>query len=170
MCKRPSTHRIGIRRLTPHLAALVAAVGVVPGLQVVEHRQARRPGCASHPYGVEPISRTLAIAPSSYYAAKTRPPSARSLRDAALGETICELHSAHFSVYGVRKPWRALRRQGEAVGRDQVARLMRAVDIAGVTRTKRVRTTRRRRLASARLTSLGGCSARRRRTACGWPT
>jgi putative transposase len=93
-------------------------------------------------WGVEPICRILAIAPSSYYAAKVRPLSARARRDAALGETIRELHRDHFGVYGVRKLWRALRREGEAVGRDQVGRLMRALGLAGVTRTKRIRTTK----------------------------
>lgn len=92
-------------------------------------------------FGVEPICRTLAVAPSSYYAAKSRPPSARSIRDAELATTIRELHRSHFSVYGVRKLWRQLRREGEAVGRDQVGRLMRALGLAGATRTRRIRTT-----------------------------
>ena len=77
-------------------------------------------------FGVEPICRTLAIAPSSYYAAKTRPPSARALRDSALSGDISRIHAEHFSVYGVRKAWRVLRREGVEVGRDQVGRLMRA--------------------------------------------
>lgn len=93
-------------------------------------------------WGVEPICRTLAIAPSSYYAAKTRPPSARSIRDGELADTIRELHRSHFGVYGVRKLWRQLRREGESVGRDQVGRLMRLVGLQGVTRTKRIRTTK----------------------------
>jgi len=93
-------------------------------------------------WGVEPICRILAIAPSSYYAAKTRPPSARAIRDAELATTITELHRDHFGVYGARKLWRQLRREGEAVGRDQVGRLMRALGLRGATRTKRIRTTR----------------------------
>ncbi len=93
-------------------------------------------------WGVEPICRTLAIAPSSYYAAQVRPLSARALRDAALGEQIATVHRKHFGVYGVRKLWRQLRREGEVVGRDQVGRLMRALGLAGVTRAKRARTTR----------------------------
>jgi putative transposase len=93
-------------------------------------------------WGVEPICRTLAIAPSSYYAAKTRPPSARAVRDAELGADISRIHAEHFSVYGVRKAWRVLRREGIAVGRDQVGRLMRGLGLAGATRTKRIRTTR----------------------------
>ncbi len=61
-------------------------------------------------YGIEPICRTLQVAPSSYYAAKTRPPSARAIRDEALKTDISRIHAEHFSVYGVRKAWRILRR------------------------------------------------------------
>jgi putative transposase len=93
-------------------------------------------------WGVEPICRTLAIAPSSYYAAKVRPLSARALRDAELGEQIATVHRTHFGVYGVRKLWHQLRREGEAVGRDQVGRLMRVLGLTGATRTKRIRTTK----------------------------
>lgn len=92
-------------------------------------------------WGVEPICRTLAIAPSSYYAVKTRPPSARAIRDRALSSDLTRIHAEHFSVYGVRKAWRVLRREGITVGRDQVGRLMRGLGLAGATRTKRVRTT-----------------------------
>jgi putative transposase len=92
-------------------------------------------------YGIEPICRTLAVAPSSYYAAKTRPPSARVIRDEVLSSEISRIHAEHFSVYGVRKAWRVLRREGITVGRDQVARLMRGLGLAGATRTSRMRTT-----------------------------
>lgn len=92
-------------------------------------------------WGVEPICRTLAVAPSSYYAAKTRPPSARAVRDEALTDTLVRIHRANFGVYGVRKAWRTLQRLGIEAGRDQVARLMRTVGLAGATRTKRIRTT-----------------------------
>jgi putative transposase len=93
-------------------------------------------------FGVEPICHTLQVAPSSYYAARARRPSARSVRDEALAADISRIHTEHFSVYGVRKAWRALRREGIAVGRDQVGRLMRTLGLAGATRTKRTRTTR----------------------------
>ena len=93
-------------------------------------------------YGIEPICRTLAIAPSSYYAAKTRPASARAVRDAELSTDITRIHADHFSVYGVRKAWRVLRREGTVVGRDRVGRLMRGLGLAGATRTKRIRTTK----------------------------
>lgn len=93
-------------------------------------------------FGVEPICRVLAVAPSSYYARKTRPPSARSLNDAGVKLVIELVHRANFGVYGVRKVWRALRRLGVEAGRDQVHRLMREVGLQGATRTKKVRTTR----------------------------
>jgi len=92
-------------------------------------------------YGVEPICRILAIAPSSYYAAKVRPPSARAIRDEATGADLTRIYAEHYSVYGVRKAWRVLRREGVDVGRDQVGRLMRTVGLAGATRTRRIRTT-----------------------------
>ena len=64
-------------------------------------------------FGVEPICRALAIAPSTYYAAKSRPPSARSLpRRGARSPSIGRVHEDNFGVYGVRKVWRQLRREG----------------------------------------------------------
>ncbi len=92
-------------------------------------------------FGVEPICRALAVAPSSYYAARTRPASTRAVRDVELSERITQLHTTHFGVYGARKLWRTLRRAGVAVGRDRVARLMGSLGLAGATRTKRIRTT-----------------------------
>jgi putative transposase len=92
-------------------------------------------------FGVEPICQTLEIAPSSYYAARARPPSARSIRDAELKLDIGRIHRANYAVYGARKLWRALRREGTAVGRDQVARLMRGLGLAGAVRGKTRRTT-----------------------------
>jgi putative transposase len=94
-------------------------------------------------FGVEPICETLQVAPSTYYAAKTRPISARGLSDEILGQALCEIHAANFSVYGTRKMWKAMRRAGHDVGRDQVARLMKAQGLYGVRRAKRVRTTKR---------------------------
>ncbi len=92
-------------------------------------------------FGVEPICRALAIAPSTYYAARSRLPSPRALADAELRLDIARVHRDQFGVYGARKLWRALRREGVDVGRDRVARLMSALGLAGATRTKRVRTT-----------------------------
>jgi putative transposase len=92
-------------------------------------------------FGVEPICRTLAIAPSTYYAARSRLPSKRSQEDAALKPEIERVHEDNLDVYGVRKVWRQLRREGCAVGRDRVGRLMAELGLCGATRTKRVRTT-----------------------------
>ena len=93
--------------------------------------------------GVEPICEVLQVAPSSYYAARDRPLCARARRDAELTPRLVELWKANFQVYGSRKLWKAARRAGIEIGRDQTARLMRAAGIQGVLRSKRVRTTRR---------------------------
>ena len=92
-------------------------------------------------FGVEPICQTLEIAPSSYYAAKVRPPSARSRRDAALNADISRIHAGNYAVYGARKLWHALKREGTDIGRDRVARLMRGLGLAGAVRGKVRRTT-----------------------------
>ena len=92
-------------------------------------------------FGVEPICRVLAVAPSSYYAARGRPPSARATADAELRLHIARVHRDQFGVYGARKLWRQLRREGLDVGRARVARLMGTLGLVGATRTKRVRTT-----------------------------
>lgn len=92
-------------------------------------------------WGVEPICRTLGVAPSTYYAAKARPPSARARADAALAAELTRVHALHRSLYGVRKTWHALAREGMPAGRDRVGRLMRALGLVGVTRARRARTT-----------------------------
>ncbi len=92
--------------------------------------------------GVEPICSVLQVAPSTYYAAKARPPSARDLRDGVLRPVLRQLWEDNYRVYGARKLWKAAVRAGWDVGRDQVARLMRAEGIEGARRTKRVRTTK----------------------------
>ena len=92
-------------------------------------------------FGVEPICQALAIAPSTYYAAKGRPLSARACRDAELRPEITRVHRENFGVYGTEKVWRQLAREGIAVGRDRVARLMRACSLRGVRRGAFKRTT-----------------------------
>jgi putative transposase len=87
-------------------------------------------------FGVEPICRTLEIAPSTYYGAISRPCSTRRRRDAELKTDIARVHKGQFR--GIR---RQLNREGIAVGRDRVARLMRALHLEGVRRGKRKRTT-----------------------------
>lgn len=92
-------------------------------------------------FGVEPICRVLQFAPSTYYAAKSRPRSPRAVSDALLGEHIKRVHEDNYAVYGVRKVWRQLRREGETAGRDQVGRVMGDLGLEGVRRGKAKRTT-----------------------------
>ena len=75
-------------------------------------------------FGVEPICETLQFAPSTYYAANKRPPCARQLRDEKLKPEIERVHRDNFSVYGARKVWRQLHREGQPVARCTVERLM----------------------------------------------
>ena len=93
-------------------------------------------------FGVEPICRVLQVAPSTYYAAKSRLPSARAIRDAVMMPILLALWIANFKVYGAHKLWKAARRGGHDIGRDQVARLMKTLGIEGVRRGRRIRTTR----------------------------
>ena len=81
------------------------------------------------------------IAPSTYYAALTRPPSARAVRDEELKKMIAKIYEENYSVYGPRKVWWQLRRDGVQVGRGRIERLMRELGLAGVMRGKTVRTT-----------------------------
>ena len=92
-------------------------------------------------FGVEPICAHLPIAPSTYYAAKTRPPSARAVRDEELKAEIRRVHEANFGVYGVRKVWRQLNREGIRVAQCTVRRLMRELGLQGARRGKAKRTT-----------------------------
>jgi putative transposase len=92
-------------------------------------------------FGVEPICKELQVAPSTYYAAKSRQPSARAVRDAVMIPLLVALWQANYSVYGTRKLWKAAIRAGHDVGRDQVARLMHTAQICGVRRGKKFRTT-----------------------------
>lgn len=82
-------------------------------------------------FGVEPICRTLGIAPSTYYARKTRPPSRRQVEDAQLLERIRTVHEQNYGAYGSRRVWKALRRQGEPAPRCRVERLMRQHGLRG---------------------------------------
>ena len=96
-------------------------------------------------FGVEPICRSLQVAPSTYYAAKRREvePSTRARRDAEIGPALEALWIKNRKVYGADKLWRAARRAGHDVGRDQTARLMRQLGICGVSRRrKKVFTTK----------------------------
>jgi len=81
------------------------------------------------------------IAPSAYYAALTRPPSPRAVRDEELKKMVAKIYGENYSVYGTRKVWWQLRRDGVPVGRGRVERLMREMGLAGVVRGRTVRTT-----------------------------
>jgi putative transposase len=94
-----------------------------------------------HRDGVEPICRVLPIAPSTYYQANRRPTSARAVRDTQLKVEIARVHAEHFGVYGARKVWRQLHREGIAVARCTVERLMGGLGLEGVRRGKPRRTT-----------------------------
>jgi putative transposase len=102
-----------------------------------EHREA---------YGVEPICKVLPIAPSTYHEriARRRDPtrlSARAQRDQALKPEIARVFAENFAVYGVRKVWRQMMREGFSIARCTVDRLMREMGLHGVIRGKPVRTT-----------------------------
>jgi transposase InsO family protein len=97
-------------------------------------------------YGVEPICAVVPIAPSTYYAHKARQAeptrcAARTHRDAWLRGEIRRIWQTNRRVYGARKVWRQLRRDGTAVARCTVERLMQVEGLAGAVRGRRVRTT-----------------------------
>ncbi|MGC5048428.1 IS3 family transposase, partial [Micrococcus porci] len=99
-------------------------------------------------FGVEAICRTLRatdcgfITSRGYRAAKQRPASARALRDEILTEELQRIHAENYGVYGARKMHHAMARAGWEIGRDQVARLMRATGLQGVRRGRKPITTR----------------------------
>lgn len=97
-------------------------------------------------YGVEPICRVLPIAPSSYrarVAQRSNPEllSDRAREDQRLKPEVMRVFAENFGVYGVRKVWRQMNREGFAVARCTIARLMRDLGLQGVIRGKPVRTT-----------------------------
>jgi putative transposase len=102
------------------------------------HRDRDTEGLA---WGVEPICRVLQFAPSTYYAAISRRPSARERADQLLGAEVLRVFWDNFGVYGAEKIWRQLQREGFAVGRDRVARLMHRLGISGLRRGRPRRTT-----------------------------
>jgi putative transposase len=97
-------------------------------------------------FGVEPICRVLSqhgapIAPSTYYAAKSRPASARAVRDARLRAEVTRVWKENREVYGADKVWLELNRQGISVARCTTERLMHQLGLQGVRRGRKVRTT-----------------------------
>jgi putative transposase len=97
-------------------------------------------------FGVEPICRVLTehsckVSSSTYYEARNRPPSKRSVRDEELKAEITRVHEANYSVYGARKVWLQLARENITVARCTVERLMGDLGLEGVRRGEKKRTT-----------------------------
>ena len=97
-------------------------------------------------YGVEPICRVLPIAPSTYrdHVAKRANPaklSERAKRDAVLKAEVHRVFVENFGVYGVRKVWRPMMREGFVVARCTISRRMREMGLKGVVRSRSIRTT-----------------------------
>ncbi|MFE7978852.1 IS3 family transposase [Streptomyces shenzhenensis] len=91
--------------------------------------------------GVDPVCRVLELSPSTYFARKKRPKSARRLRDEQLRPLIEEAHATSGGTYGARRITRALRRKGHEVARCTVERPMAELSLKGVIRGRRRRTT-----------------------------
>ena len=94
-------------------------------------------------YGIEPICEQLPIAPATYYeykARETEPERAPEWvrRDVEISQEIRRVWDENFQVYGARKIWRQLRREGVTVARCSVERLMRSLGLQGVVRARRV--------------------------------
>ena len=94
-----------------------------------------------HEFGVEPICRVLQFAPSTYWSAKRRPRSQRSLVDEQLRIEIGRVHAENFGVYGAPKIWAQLNREGIRVARCTIERLMRDLGLQGAVLGKVKRTT-----------------------------
>ena len=98
-------------------------------------------------FGVRPICRTLGateggfITSRGYRAAKTRPISDREVRDRQLIPVLCEVPARNYGVYGKRKMWKAMVRDGWEIGREQTARLMRQAGLHGIRRGRKPVTT-----------------------------
>ena len=152
---RPVDESAELKRLRRENAELKRANEILKAATRVFRRGARPPRAEMirfvdehrDRFGVEPLIGVLRgtdagfLSVSGYYAAKTRPPSARSVADAALCEQVSAVHEANYSVYGVRKMHDALRRAGVPIGRDHLARLMRQLGLQGVRRGRPKRTT-----------------------------
>jgi transposase InsO family protein len=124
-------------------------------------------------FGVEPICRLLPIAPSTYYenVAKRLDVDRLSVRarsDIGMKIEIRRVFEQNFRVYGVRKVWRQLQREGVNAARCTVARLMRSMSLQGVIRGKPIRTTFSDKSAPSRLTGLTASSKPLHLTGCGF--
>ena len=107
-------------------------------------------------FGVEPICRTLGsteggfVTSRGYRAAKTHPACDREARDNQLVPVLREVHARNYGVYGKRKMWQAMMREGWDIGREQTARLMRKADLQGVRRGRKPITTCRSKVVDTR--------------------
>ena len=123
--------------------------------------------------GIEPICRELAVAPSSYHehAARLVDPQrrpARGRRDDEIKAQITRVHAASFGLYGTRKVWHQLRREGTKVAKCTIERLMRAMGLAGVRRGKKMITTVSNPKAPCSLDKVNREFGVCRPTHCGW--
>ncbi len=112
----------------------------------------------------------MPIAPSTYYEHHNREPSRREVRDEELKAHISRIHASNYGVYGARKVWLALNREGTTVARCTVERLMAELGLTGATRGKARRTTIADRRLRVRLIWCSAGLGRRHRIGCGWPT
>jgi putative transposase len=92
-------------------------------------------------FGVEPVCRVLGVPASTYYARRSRPPSARAVRDEEVLAEVCRVRVGHAACYGARRTWLALCRAGVEVARCTVERVMRENGLVGVQRGRKARTT-----------------------------
>ena len=109
-------------------------------IRFIDEHQHRRSGTLR--WGIEPIAKTLGIAPSTYHAAKKRPPCARAVRDAELKPQILRVWEQNLVVYGADKVWDQLNKDGVRVARCTIERLMADLGLQGCRRGRIwVRTT-----------------------------
>ena len=134
-------------------------------IRFIDEHKARR---GDLKWGIEPIAKVLGIAPSTYHAAKSRPPSARAVRDADLKPKILQVWEENLSVYGADKIWDQLNKDGTIVARCTVERLMADLGIAGCRGGRIwVRTTQGDDRLDRPPTSSSASSGPRPRTGCG---
>lgn len=109
-------------------------------IRFIDEHQDRRSGVLR--WGIEPIAKTLGIAPSTYHAAKKRPPSERSVRDGELRPLVLRVWEQNLAVYGADKVWDQLNKDGVRVARCTIERLMADMGLQGCRRGRLwVRTT-----------------------------
>ena len=174
VCPQADTRRVRSPAYQAFLRGRARPATAVIVAFVREHQDRREPGGLR--WGVQPICDVLTehglpIAPSTYYDQLHAVASARQVRDGQLKIEIKRVHRANFGVYGVRKVWLQLNREGMVVARCTVARLMRALGLRGVTRGEVKRTT----ISDPAAERAGdlvawwpATSSRRRRIGCGW--